>query len=37
MPDAGHLYELFQMWTPDEATQQRIFVTNPAQLYGFPN
>jgi predicted TIM-barrel fold metal-dependent hydrolase len=37
MPDAGHLLELFQMWTPDQATQQRILVTNPAKLYGFPN
>jgi hypothetical protein len=25
------------MWTPDNATQQRILVTNPANLYGFPN
>ena len=37
MPDAGHLFELFQRWTPDQATQQRILVTNPATLYGFPN
>jgi len=37
MPDAGQLFELFQMWTPDQATQQRILVTNPAKLYGFPN
>ena len=37
MPDAGHLLELFQLWTPDKATQQRILVTNPARLYGFPN
>jgi predicted TIM-barrel fold metal-dependent hydrolase len=36
MPDAGHLLELFQAWTPDEATRTRILVTNPAQLYGFP-
>jgi predicted TIM-barrel fold metal-dependent hydrolase len=35
MPDAGHLFELFQAWTPDEATRQRILVTNPAELYGF--
>jgi hypothetical protein len=26
---------LFQTWTPDQATQQRILVTNPARLYGF--
>ena len=37
MPDAGHLFELFQLWTPDQATQHRILVTNPARLYGFPN
>jgi predicted TIM-barrel fold metal-dependent hydrolase len=37
MPDAGHLLELFQAWTPDQATQQRILVSNPAKLYGFPN
>jgi predicted TIM-barrel fold metal-dependent hydrolase len=37
MPDAGHLLELFQMWTPDQATQHRILVANPAKLYGFPN
>jgi predicted TIM-barrel fold metal-dependent hydrolase len=36
MPDAGHLFELFQMWTPDLATRHRILVTNPANLYGFP-
>ena len=36
MPDAGHLFELFQTWTPDLATQHRILVTNPAKLYGFP-
>jgi len=35
--DAGHLFELFQMWTPDTATQHRILVSNPAKLYGFPN
>ena len=37
MPDAGHLLELLQMWTPDPATQHRVLVTNPAKLYGFPN
>jgi predicted TIM-barrel fold metal-dependent hydrolase len=35
MPDAGHLFELFCAWTPDETTRQRILVANPAQLYGF--
>jgi predicted TIM-barrel fold metal-dependent hydrolase len=37
MPDAGHLFELFQLWTLDVAIQHRILVTNPATLYGFPN
>lgn len=37
MPDAGKLFELFQAWTPDEATRRRILVTNPAALYGFPD
>jgi predicted TIM-barrel fold metal-dependent hydrolase len=37
MPDAGHLLELFQTWTPDQATLHSILVTNPAKLYGFPN
>ena len=37
MPDAGHLFELFQQWTPDLAAQERILVANPAKLYGFLN
>jgi predicted TIM-barrel fold metal-dependent hydrolase len=37
MPDAGHLFELFQRWTPDQTVLQRILVTDPAKLYGFPN
>jgi len=36
MPDAGHLIDLFQEWTPDADTRRRILVTNPARLYGFP-
>jgi predicted TIM-barrel fold metal-dependent hydrolase len=36
MPEVGHLLDLFQQWTPDEATRRRILVTNPARLYGFP-
>jgi len=35
MPDAGHLFELFQQWTPDLAARERILVANPAKLYGF--
>ncbi len=37
MPDAGHLFELFQAWTPDLDARQRILVGNPARLYGFSN
>lgn len=36
MPDVGRLFELFQAWTPDLGVQQRILVTNPGKLYGFP-
>jgi predicted TIM-barrel fold metal-dependent hydrolase len=35
MPDVGHLLDLFQQWTPDDATRRRILVANPAWLYGF--
>jgi predicted TIM-barrel fold metal-dependent hydrolase len=35
MPDAGHLFELFQQWTPDPAAREHILVANPAKLYGF--
>jgi predicted TIM-barrel fold metal-dependent hydrolase len=37
MPDAGHLFELFQQWTPDLKVRERILVANPAKLYDFPN
>ena len=37
MPEAGHLFDLFQAWTPDAATRARILVANPAALYGFPD
>jgi predicted TIM-barrel fold metal-dependent hydrolase len=37
MPDAGHLFELFQAWTPDAAIQRRILVSNPTTLYDFPS
>lgn len=36
MPDAGHLLDLFQAWTPDAALRKKILVENPARLYGFP-
>lgn len=35
MPNDGHLLDLFNAWTPDEATRRRILVDNPARLYGF--
>ncbi len=37
MPDAGHLLDLFQAWTPDAETRRRILAVNPARLYGFPD
>jgi predicted TIM-barrel fold metal-dependent hydrolase len=36
MPDAGHLLDLFNEWTPDDAIRRRILVANPAKLYDFP-
>jgi predicted TIM-barrel fold metal-dependent hydrolase len=36
MPNDGHLLDLFNAWTPDEATRRRILVDNPARLYDFP-
>ncbi len=35
MPDAGHLLDLFNAWTPDESIRRRILVDNPARLYDF--
>jgi len=37
MPDAGHLLDLFNEWTPDESTRRKILSDNPARLYGFPD
>jgi len=36
MPDAGHLLDLFNEWTPDESTRRKILSDNPARLYEFP-
>jgi predicted TIM-barrel fold metal-dependent hydrolase len=36
MPNAGHLLDLFNDWTPDEAVRRKVLVDNPARLYGFP-
>lgn len=35
MPNAGHLLDLFNEWTPDEAIRCRILSDNPAKLYDF--
>ncbi len=34
-PDDVLLFDLLSQWAPDEATRNRILVTNPEQLYGF--
>jgi predicted TIM-barrel fold metal-dependent hydrolase len=35
-PDDSVLFDLLLVWAPDEATRNRILVTNPEVLYGFP-
>jgi predicted TIM-barrel fold metal-dependent hydrolase len=35
MPNDGDLADLIPLWFPDERTQQRVLVDNPAKLYGF--
>lgn len=35
MPDDGDLLDSLGEWFPDNATIERILVTNPARLYGF--
>jgi D-galactarolactone isomerase len=35
-PDDAVLFDLLSAWAPDAATRQRILVTNPEALYGFP-
>jgi D-galactarolactone isomerase len=34
-PDDARLFDLLGEWAPDEATRNRILVTNPESLYGF--
>jgi predicted TIM-barrel fold metal-dependent hydrolase len=34
MPDDGHLLDLFDAWTPDEAIRRKILVETPARLFG---
>ena len=36
MPNAGHLLDLFNEWTPDANVRRKILADNPARLYGFP-
>ncbi len=35
MPDDGALLDALMAWLPDPAVQKRVFVDNPARLYGF--
>jgi predicted TIM-barrel fold metal-dependent hydrolase len=34
-PDDAVLFDLLTTWAPDEATRNRILVSNPEALYGF--
>lgn len=34
-PDLGGLIDLFDSWTADETIRRKVFVDNPAALYGF--
>jgi 2-pyrone-4,6-dicarboxylate lactonase len=36
MPNDVSLLDMMLDWVPDEATRNRIFVDNPAELFGFP-
>jgi predicted TIM-barrel fold metal-dependent hydrolase len=35
-PDDAVLFDLLSAWVPDEAARNRVLVTNPQDLYGFP-
>ena len=35
LPDDALLFDLLQLWAPDEAVRNRILVNNPETLYGF--
>jgi D-galactarolactone isomerase len=35
LPNDAELFDLLATWSPDEATRNRILVTNPEALYGF--
>ncbi|AGW94412.1 MULTISPECIES: amidohydrolase family protein [Cupriavidus] len=36
VPDDGVLFNLLARWLPDTAASERVLVSNPARLYGFP-
>ncbi|HUZ75899.1 MAG TPA: amidohydrolase family protein [Stellaceae bacterium] len=36
MPNDADLVDIMGEWVPDEATRNRIFADNPAELYNFP-
>lgn len=36
MMNVGDLLDVLADWVPDEQARQRVLVTNPARLYGFP-
>ena len=35
-PDDAALFDLLTTWAPDETTRNRVLVSNPEALYGFP-
>src|SRR5262245_14815027 len=35
-PDDAELFDLLSTWAPQEATRNRILISNPEALYGFP-
>jgi predicted TIM-barrel fold metal-dependent hydrolase len=34
LPDIGRQIDLFDRWTPDEGLRRKVYVENPARLYG---
>jgi 2-pyrone-4,6-dicarboxylate lactonase len=37
MPNDTDLVDLVSTWVPDEARRRKLFVDNPAELFGFPS
>lgn len=37
MPNDADLLDMMLRWVPDEAVRNRIFVDNPAEVFGFPS